>query len=53
MNLNHPMQSDNMAFLDENSFPGIRRWLKKQKLGEFTGFEACPGSRTYPLYKLY
>ena len=33
VNLNHPLQSDTLAFLDENNMPGIGKWLKKKKLG--------------------
>lgn len=33
VNLNHPLQSNDMAFLDENNMPGIGKWLKKKKLG--------------------
>ena len=29
VNLNHPLQSDDMAFLDENNMPGIGRWIKE------------------------
>ena len=28
VNLNHPLQSDTLAFLDENNMPGIGKWLK-------------------------
>lgn len=53
VNLDNPLQSDSMAFLDEKTFPGIRRWVRKNKIGEFTGYEAYPGSCSYPLYTLH
>ena len=52
VNLNHPLQSDNMAFLDENNLPGIGKWLAKKKLGIDMGAKACSGFCTYPLYML-
>lgn len=52
VNLNHPMQSKRMAFLDENNMPGIGQWIEKNKLGSFTGVKACYGFCVYPLYLL-
>ena len=52
VNLNHPLQSDDMAFLDENNMPGIGKWLTKNKLGIAMGANACSGFCTYPLYML-
>ena len=52
VNLNHPLQSESMAFLDENNLPGIGKWLTKKKLGINMGTNACPGFCTYPLYML-
>ena len=49
VNLDNPLQSEELAFLDEKTFPGIRKWIRKNKIGEFTGYEACPGSYSYPL----
>ena len=53
VNLNHPLQSDDMAFLDENNLPGIGKWLKKKKLGIDMGVKAASGFCTYPLYMLF
>ena len=53
VNLNHPLQSDDMAFLDENNLPGIGKWLKKKKLGIDMGVKATSGFCTYPLYMLF
>ena len=52
VNLNHPLQSDSMAFLDENNMPGIGKWLRKTNLGIFMGIKAASGFCTYPLYML-
>ncbi len=52
INLNHPLQSDRMAFLDENNMPGIGKWIEKNGLGSFTGVKACSGFCVYPLYTL-
>ena len=53
VNLNHPLQSDDMAFLDENNLPGIGKWLKKKRLGIDMGAKAASGFCTYPLYMLF
>ena len=53
VNLNHPLQSDTLAFLDENNMPGIGKWLRKKKLGIDMGVNACSGFCTYPLYMLF
>lgn len=53
VNLNHPLQSDDMAFLDENNLPGIGKWLTKKKLGIDMGVKATSGFCSYPLYMLF
>ena len=52
VNLNYPMQSDEMMFLDENNLPGIGKWIRKNKIGINLGAIACSGQNNYPLYKL-
>ena len=52
VNLNHPLQSDSMAFLDENNMPGIGKWLTKNKLGIARGVNARSGFCSYPLYMM-
>lgn len=52
VNLDHPMQSKQLAFHDENNMPGIGKWLEKNGLGSFTGVKACSGFCVYPLYLL-
>ena len=46
------MQSEDMAFLDENNLPGIGKWLNKKELGISMGVNAQSGFCTYPLYML-
>ena len=53
VNLNHPLQSDTLAFLDENNLPGIGKWLESKKLGINMGVNARSGFCTYPLYMLF
>jgi len=47
------LQSEDMAFLDENNLPGIGKWLRKKKLGVDMGVKAASGFCTYPLYMLF
>ena len=49
----HPLQSDTLAFLDENNMPGIGKWLRKKRLGIDMGVKAASGFCTYPLYMLF
>ena len=53
VNLNHPMQSDIMAFLDENIYPGIGKWIEENHLGRQIGVIAASGFCRYPLYTLF
>ncbi len=53
VNLCHPLQSDSMAFLDENNLPGIGKWIEKNKLGMSMGYLAVSGFCRYPLYTLF
>ena len=53
VNLNHPLQSNTLAFLDENNLPGIGKWLESKKLGINMGVNARSGFCTYPLYMLF
>ena len=53
VNLCHPLQSDSMAFLDENNLPGIGRWIELNHLGVKMGVVASSGFCRYPLYMLF
>ena len=53
VNLNHPMQSDSMAFLDENNNPGIGKWMEKKGLAVPMFVTAKSGFCTYNLYTIF
>ena len=53
VNLMHPLQSDDMAFLDENNLPGIGKWIKENGLGLPMYVRAASGFCIYPLYTLF
>ena len=40
VNLCHSLQSDSLAFLDENNLPGIGDWIEKNNLGVRMGVSA-------------
>lgn len=52
-NLNSPFQSDSMAFLDENNYPGIGKWIEKNGLGLGMGVQQQSGFCEYPLYTIF
>ena len=52
-NLNSPFQSDSMAFLDTNNYPGIDRWIEKNGLGLPMGVQEQSGFCKYPLYTIF
>ena len=53
VNLNHPLQSDSMAFLDENNLPEIGKWIEDNGLGVNMGYLGSSGFCRYPLYTLF
>ena len=53
VNLNSPMQSDSMAFLDTNNYPDIEKWIQKNNLGLPMGVKERSGFCEYPLYTLF
>ncbi len=53
VNLNSPMQSDSMAFLDTNNYPDIENWIQKNNLGLPMFVTERSGFCTYPLYTLF
>lgn len=52
VNLNSPMQSDSMAYLDENNMPGIGVWLEKNGLALPMGVVQRSGFCSYPLFNI-
>ena len=53
VNLNHPLQSDSLAFLDENKLPGIGKWIEENGLGVRMGVTATSGFCSYQLFTLF
>lgn len=52
-NLQDPMQSDSMAFTDENNHPGVGQWLVKKGLALPMYVNRRSGFCTYPLYTIF
>ena len=53
VNLNHPLQSDSLAFLDENNLPGIGKWIEENGLGVKMCYQVESGFCSYPLFTLF
>ena len=53
VNLNDPLQSDSMAYLDINHYPNIEKWIQKYKLGLPMGVMQRSGFCQYPLYTIF
>ena len=53
VNLGSPLQSDCLAFLDENNLPGIGQWIEEHGLGVDMGVWEQSGFCRYPLYMLF
>ena len=50
VNLCHPLQSDELAFVDENNMPGIGKWLERNHIALPMCMNARCGFCEYPLY---
>ena len=50
VNLCHPIQSDELAFVDENNMPGIGKWLERNHIALSLCMKARSGFCEYPLY---
>ena len=50
VNPDSPLQSDRLAFVDENNLPGIGQWLRDNGLAHPLGYSQRSGFCTYPLY---
>lgn len=50
INLCSPLQSDKLAFVDENNLPGIGKWLQKNGIATPLGYTQRSGFCTYELY---
>lgn len=52
VNLNCPLQSDRLAFVDENNYPGIGAWLQNNGIASPLGYTQRSGFCTYELYSI-
>ncbi len=52
-NLNSPLQSDTLAFLDTNNHPKIEKWVRDSGLGLPMGYTERSGFCEYPLYTIF
>jgi len=50
VNLGCPLQTDRLAFVDENNLPGIGAWLKRNKIATPLGYKQRSGFCQYELY---
>ena len=53
VNLCCPLQTDRLAFVDENNLPGIGAWLKKNKIASPLGYKERSGFCQYELYAFH
>lgn len=53
VNLNSPIQSDTLAFIDENNLPGIGQWLQEHGIAYPLGYRQRSGFCTYELYEFH
>ena len=49
----HLLQTDSLAFVDENNLPGIGAWLKKNKIASPLGYKERSGFCQYELYNFH
>ena len=47
------LQTDRLAFVDENNLPGIGAWLKKNKIASPLGYKERSGFCQYELYAFH
>ena len=53
VNLQDPIQSDSLAYLDTNNQPGIEDFIQKNGLGLPMGLSTPSGFCRYPLYTIF
>ena len=53
VNLNHPLQSDSMAFLDTNNNPQVEKFIRQNHLGLPMYVTQQSGFCKYPLYTIF
>ena len=47
------LQTDRLAFVDENNLPGIGAWLRKNKIASPLGYKERSGFCQYELYSFH
>lgn len=50
VNLNSPMQGDNLAFVDTNNLPWVEQFLQENDIAYPMFYSECSGWCNYPLY---
>ena len=50
INLGCPLQSDSLAFVDENNLPGVGAWLEANGIAAPLGYKQRSGFCLYELY---
>ena len=53
VNLSCPLQTDRLAFVDENNLPGIGAWLIRNKISTPLGYKQRSGFCQYELYNFH
>ena len=53
VNLGSFLQTDRLAFVDENNLPGIGAWLRKNKIASPLGYKQRSGFCQYELYAFH
>ena len=53
VNLDSFLQSEELAFVDDNNLPGIGQWLESNGIAAPTGFCQASGFCKYQLYEFY
>ena len=53
VNLGSFLQTDRLAFVDENNLPGIGAWLRKNKIASPLGYKERSGFCQYELYAFH
>ena len=53
VNLGCPLQSDRLAFVDENNLPGIGAWLQANGIASPLGYRQRSGFCLYELYSFH
>ena len=52
VNLSHEPCPEGHAYIDTNNIPGAEKFIRDNKLGEFTGEFGFSGFCSYPLYRM-